>query len=484
LFSTTYGFFAQNDFKISSRLTLNLGLRYDILKPAVEKYGRMSNFVPDLDKEIVADDRTIPNLSSLLAQAGLTNIVGKASDYGLPKSLVFTQYKNIGPRFGLAWRPLGGNRLVLRGGYGIYWSNFSQQNNIRIDLADSFPFALTQLFSRQVNNPNALTLANPYPSATGNFNGVTNTNGFDVHAPSQYLQAWNFTVEREIGRGSAIEVAYTGSKGTHLVRRYDVNQPFYDPALRMPNGQFPRPYAGVSSINYYWFGGNSIYNAATFTFRKRFAKGLFYRVNYTYGKAIDSGSQALGSGAGGITGAQNSRDMGAERGRSDFDRGHSFSMDGSWELPFRGRFTRGWQIAGSGRAYTGAPFTPQVSNVNLNLGQANRPDRIAKGTLANPSTDQWFDLSAFPQVPSGAYHFGNTGRNILDGPGLVAINASLYKNIKLNEWGTLQARWEVFNALNHANLMLPNVFVNQVNGGTITAAGDGRSMQFGLRLRF
>ena len=485
MFTTSYGFFAQDDFKISSRLTLNLGVRWDILKPPEEKYGRVSSFVPEVGKIVVGDDSTVPNLNSLAAQLGLTGNIGTAKQYGLPRSLVYTNYTNLAPRFGLAWRPLGGNRMVVRGGYGMYWSNFSEQNSIRIDEEDSLPFAITERYNRQTNNPYAVTLSNPFPAALGSYSAVGGgASGYDAHAPSQYMQSWNLTLEREIGRGLAIEAAYTGSKGTHLVRRFDINQPFYEAALRLPNGTFPRPYPALGSINYYWFGGNSIYNAATFTLRRRFDHGLFYRVNYTYGKSIDSGSQAMGSGAGGYSGAQNSRDIGAERGRSDWDRGHSFTIDGSWELPFHGRFARGWQIAGTGRAYTGSPFTPQVSNVNLNLGQANRPNRIAKGTLANPSANMWFNLSAFPQVPTGAFAFGDSGRNILDGPGMEAINTALYRNLRIGERCSAQVRWEAFNVLNHANLNIPIVYVNQVNSGTITGAGSGRSMQFGLRLRF
>jgi len=485
MFTSSYGFFAQDDFKASSRLTLNVGVRYDILKPPEEKYGREASFNPDLGKIIVADSSTLPNLSSLLAQLGLSpNLFGTAQQYGLPRSLVYTNYGNVGPRFGLAWRPFGGNRMVVRGGYGIYWSNFSEQNNIRIDLSDGVPFALTQIFNRQLNNPYALTLSNPFPAGLGSYSGVGGSAGYDPHAPSQYLQSWNLTLEREIGRDLAIEVAYTGSKGTHLVRQYDINQPFYNPALQLPNGTFPRPYAGLNTINYYWFGANSIYTAGTFTLRRRFNHGLFYRINYTYSKSIDDGSQVRASGAGGYTGAQNSQDIRAERGRSDWDRGHSFTGDGSWELPFRGRVAHGWQLAGSGRAYTGAPFTPQVSNVNLNLGQANRPNRIAKGTLPNSSPTAWFNLSAFPAVPTGTYKFGDSGRNILDGPGLESINVALYRNLPIRERFTVQVRWEAFNVLNHANLNIPIVYVNQVNGGTITGAGDGRSMQFGLRLKF
>ncbi len=484
LLTSAYGVFVQDDFKVSSKVTLNLGVRYDILKPPLEKYGRASSFIPELGQVIIADNKMVPNLDSLLSQVGLTGRIGLAKDNGLPRTLVNTQYGNVGPRFGMAWRPFGSSRMVVRGGYGMYWTSMATQSGLRQDISDVFPFALSQSFSRVASNPDALTFANPFPDGRGNFSGTTNATGIDVNAPSQYMQSWNLTAEREIGFGAAVEVAYAGSKGTHLARKYDLNQPYYSPAMRLPSGAFPRPYAGFNSINYYWFGGNSSYNSGMITLRKRFAKGLFYRINYTYSKSIDSGSQAWGSGLGGITGVQNSRDIGAERGRSDWDRGHIFTVSGSWEIPLRQKFLRGWQLAGSGRAYTGRPFTLQVSNVNLNLGGANRPDRIAKGTLANPTSDAWYDVSAFPQVPAGSYRYGTSGRNVLDGPGTISINTSLYKNFSLSEAGKMQVRWEVFNVMNHASLQLPNVNVNQANAATITAAGDGRTMQVALRWTF
>lgn len=484
LFTTFYGFFAQDDFKLSSRLTLNLGLRYDILKPPLEKYGRESNFVPELGKVIVADDSTVPNLPDLLNLTGMNGRLGVASDYGLPKSLVNTRYRNLSPRIGLAWRPTGDSRMVVRGGYGIFYGG-TMQNDIRQDLADIFPFVLSQTFNRVTKDPNGLTLADPFPaSGNGKYAGVTNTSGFDVNAPSSYLQSWNLTVEREIGWKSAIEIAYAGSKGTHLGRKFDINQPYFDPALKLPNNTYPRPYAGVNTVNYYWFGGNSIFNAGTITLRRRFAGGMFYRANYTYSKSIDNASQLAGTSDGGYAGAQNARDMRAERGRSDWDMGHSFSMNLSWESPFHSTLLRGWQIAGTGRAHTGQPFTPRVNNVNLNLGEANRPDRIAKGMLPSPNVDGWFDLAAFPAIPTGTYRFGNSGRNILDGPGFVSINSSLMRNFRVGESARLQARWEVFNVMNHPNLALPNVFVNANNGAAITAAGNGRTVQFALRLMF
>jgi hypothetical protein len=134
--------------------------------------------------------------------------------------------------------------------------------------------------------------------------------------------------------------------------------------------------------------------------------------------------------------------------------------------------------------YTGQPFTPRTSNVDLNLGEANRPDRIAKGRLKDRTPDRWFDLAAFPVVPRGSYRMGNSGRNILDGPGMIALNVSLMKKFRIREKDFVQFRGEAFNLTNHPNFHQPNNNVNAINGAVITQADPARLFQFGLRYQF
>src|SRR5207245_1455742 len=133
-------------------------------------------------------------------------------------------------------------------------------------------------FTGSTANPNLLTVANPFPDSLAKISGTTTSNGFETNPPSPYLQSWNFTIERELARGVAIETPYSGSKGTHLGRKYDVNQEVRTPA------SVTRPYGAWGDVEYYTFGGNSSYNAATVTLRKRFDHGVFFRANYTFGK--------------------------------------------------------------------------------------------------------------------------------------------------------------------------------------------------------
>src|SRR5262249_41572914 len=232
-----------DDYKVLQNLTLNLGLRYEIQRMPYEQDGQFTNYIPAPGKVILASSKTVPNLSSILAGAGLTGLVGVARDYGLPMSLVKTNYDNVAPRLGFAWRPFSDNHTVVRGGYGIFYTG-SRLSAIRTDFSGGFPFSISQTFTGSTTNPTPLTLSHPFPPPLSKFPGVTNTSGFEVNAPPPYLQSWNLTTERELVKGVAIEVGYSGSKGTHLGRKYDLNQVLRQPNLILPNGSYPRPYAG------------------------------------------------------------------------------------------------------------------------------------------------------------------------------------------------------------------------------------------------
>jgi hypothetical protein len=477
IYSTELGAFVQDDYKVLANLTLNLGLRYEIQKTPYEEYGQMTNYDPSIGMVLMGGDVTVPNWQSTVAGAGLTGLVGLASNYGLPKSLVNTNYDNFAPRIGFAWRPFGNNRTVVRSGYGIFYTG-SRLSAMRTDLAGGFPFAVSQTFTGSTSNPALLTLANPFPASLAKDSGVTTANGWEVNAPSPYLESWNFTIEREVGKGVAIEAGYTGSKGTHLGKKYNLNQEIRTPTLTS------RPYPGYGEIDYYSFGSNSSYQAGTLTLRKRFEHGLFFRANYTYGKSIDNASGLNYAGAGGYEGAQDSQDLKLERGLSDFDIRQVFSMNFAWQIPFHQRLLRGWQLAGSGTAYSGQPFTPQLSGPSQDLGEATRPDRIASGTLPNPSANLWFNLGAFVTVPDSAYRFGNSGRNILEGPGATAINLALSKAFRIRERARAQFRWEAFNVTNHTNFNLPSDTLDKSNAGAITGNKPARVMQLGLRCDF
>jgi hypothetical protein len=222
-----------------------------------------------------------------------------------------------------------------------------------------------------------------------------------------------------------------------LPRRYDINQPYREFELRQL-----RPYVGFTTINIISDESNSIYNSGSVTIRRRFNRGLLARASYTYAKSIDESSNTGGTIQYNFANAQDSRNLKGERGRSDFDIGHMFSGLVSWELRWsRNVLLRNWQISTTSTNYTGPPFTPRLGTFDYTNGGASRPDRLGKGTLENPTADQWFDRTMFPAVPLGSYRFGTSGRNILDGPGTININAGLSRRFRFGESRALQVRW-------------------------------------------
>ena len=395
-------------------------------------------------------------------------------------------------------------------------------NDVRTSLGTGFPFSTNYSFSRVASNVNLLTLSNPWPASTATVTGTTTSAGLQLHAPTAYAQNYNLTIEHDIGGGHVLEVAYLGSKGTDLGRQYNINLPYRSAAWYMANGtNFPVAYPALSTINYWDFGSNSIYSAGQIMLRRNAGRGLFYRLGYTYSKSIDDASQLTGASTGGYSGALDPRNLRLERGRSDFDRGHIFTAMFSYQLPVgRGKFLLhdrgrvadgmfgGWQLSGTVMAATGQPFTVEDSSINANIGQSNRPNRLLEGTQitgagARGLNYPWFNPSAFVPTADCAsrtncspdqYGFlpfapGNSGRNILDGPGLFYSNIALFKKFSLGERRALQARYEVFNIFNHPNFQLPNRFYNETAAGIISGvrgvgAGGPRTMQFALKFIF
>jgi hypothetical protein len=439
----------------------------------------------------------------------------------LPQSLQYTNYRGIAPRVGLAWRPLGTDHTVIRTGYGIFHSGFIL-NDLRNGLDNTFPIVLAQNFAHTQNKPDSLPLANPWPQAIATLAGTTTAAGIQLHPPNQYMQSYNFTVEHEIGHNAVLEVAYVGSKGTHLGRQYNINQPFRSIANYEQFGtNLPVPFPPLGTITYWDFNANSIYNAGQITLRRQATGGFFYRLNYSYSKSIDNASQLSGASTGGYAQAIDARNLRLERARSDWDRGHVVQANFSWPVPIgagkklfvdSGKVLNGfigsWTLAGNAIFETGPPFTVEDSSINANLGESNRPNRLATGNNP-PGTGRkgvdfpWYTPGAFVPTATCAsrtncspdqYGFipfvpGNSGRNILDGSGTQNINLSLLKRWTVREQKWIQFRWEVFNIFNHPNFLLPNRNYNETSAGylnDVQASGQGgpRIMQFALRYEF
>ncbi len=522
---TNMGAYFSDDFKARANLTLNLGVRYEFLPAPTDRYNHLTNFVPSLGKVVLGFNDT--SVTGVIAEAGLTDRVTYAQAVGLPSALVNANYKNFAPRFGLAWTPFRDHKLVLRSGYGIFYTGILL-NPYRNSVQNTFPYAQTETYTHVAATPDLVTLANPFPAQLRVAGGTSTSAGIDVNAPTGYMQSWNLTIERDLGHGVSIEVGYVGSKGTHLGRLKDINLPrrtlaAYLASVAVVNLR-PFPFFN-GAINLYQFNSNSIYNSGQISLRKRGRGGTFYRLNWQYSKSIDDASQLSGASNGGlVAAAQDINNRRADRARSDWDVGHAVTASFSYPIPVgRGKtllttangivdgVMGGWQFAGTAFFATGQPITVQTAGTNLNLGDSQKPNRIATGIPVDiPGKKRgvdypWFDVNAFVAVPScisvakgcptdqygfQPFVYGNSGRNILDGPGRAYSNLSMMKNFRFQERKNILLRVECFNALNHPNFLLPNVNFNGSSAGLIigTQADGGRGgprvFQAGLRFDF
>jgi hypothetical protein len=451
--------FLQDDYKVTSSLTLNIGLRYEYNGVISEKYGRMSSFDP-----------TVPG-------GGL-----RVEDQnGLGNTLYKPDYKNFAPRFGFAWQPFHNGATVIRGGYGIFYNQTTTLNGF-YTLATNLPFRNPQTFTSTAANPIQLDV-NVFPaSLSANSNTAV---GINPYFPTAYAQQWSFDVERQLTTNLLVDVGYRGNKGTDLPLSYNPNQP-------LPGtGNAGRPFQNFGNITYYQDNGNSNFNSLQMKLEKRMSKGLSFLASYTYGKSIDEGSgTASGSDASG--GVQNSRNqLSGERGLSDFDVRNRLVLSPIWDIPFgaggrsiTAKLIQGWQLSGIFQAQSGRPFTANESgNISLTLQNADRPNVVA-GCNANsgPKTvNEWMNITCFSLPTSGT--FGDAGRNILTGPGLVDLDFALMRMFTITEKMHLQFRSEAFNLANHPNFQQPNATQNSASFGKITATSeDNREIQLALKL--
>ncbi len=479
-----YAFFGQDDWKVTPRLTLNLGLRYDFGSPAYELNNRLANFDPVAALSVSTPAEAMASLR-LATDGSLAD-----------RALVRANRKNFAPRVGFAYSPMA--NWVVRGGYGIYY-NLIDRIGSEDQLSLNPPFLVNFNFTSDAINP-ALNLGtgfapNTLDPSTVNLQRVQ-LRAANPNSSTPRIQQYSLGVERQIGRDWLAEIAYVGTRGAHLFTLRDLNQPLPGQTSLPRAARFPFPAFGL--IEYRDDNGISNYNSMEATLDKRFSRGWTLRAVYTLSKSLDNSFEHLTSG-GSNSFPQNARDLHSWYGPSDFDVRHRFVINGIWELPFgRGRtyfqkglgatLLGGWELTGDFNVRSGRPFTVTQSNDPLSLGSLSTtlPDVIGDPRVSSPTVDRWFNPNAFQLVTSSTNRFGTEGRNVLYGPSFASLDLSVHRRFGLGtETRYLDFRWEVFNALNRANFGLPNRTLNSSNVGTITTlAGDPRVMQFALRLNF
>jgi hypothetical protein len=494
-----------DDFRVTPKLTLNLGLRYDIFTPNVEQQDRLANF------NFASGQFVAPGMPGV-SRSG--NVV--------------TDLNNLAPRFGFAWTP-GSGKTVLRGGFGIFYDIQANQNDAQLAYNPTGLF-----FSQNFNNPPsspdlALSLSNGYPTPVyptlANPSGRASAAFFNNR--TSYIEEWNLNVERALSNSMVFQIGYVGTHGVKLAQLANQNQPvlpldtnFCGPALSNCNqANYGRPYfATVPDIGPIRAEGHnvgSITHGLQMKFEKRFSAGWSMLDSYTWQHTIGQTEENE------YLEPQNTHNPAAERGNNGPDYRHQFTSAWSYELPIGPNkrflagngpmrwFTGGWQLNGIIAMYSGEALTPLLSFDPTNTGSgAPRPDIIGDpNNFANatsvgcPSNSQslqcWYNPLAFA-VPglapgqSNAHLFGDARRGILRGPAQYNVDFSVFKDFNFNENKTLQFRAEFFNLFNTPEFGLPYAAVDTTGspgspglaGSISSTVHDPRQIQLALRLTF
>ena len=447
--------FVQDDWRVSSRLTLNAGLRYEYNAPAVDAADRMRIY-----------DR----------QSG--RLVDVGTD-GVSRAGVEPDRNNVAPRVGFSYDLTGEGDTIVEGGYGIYYNVGTLIETSALYFNPPF-FGIGLYFPSQTR---LLTLDDPFP---GQGIGTQPTiNSLDQRLRTAYAHQTSLGVQQSFA-ATTLDVRYVGSFGRDLVRKRNINQAVPGP------GDFSerRPLPQYGDILMVESGATSTYHALQVGAVRRAGSRLAFRASYTLAKSMDDQSAFLATDGNDNT-PQDSRNLATEWSLSDFDVRHRLVLTGSYLVPEfgLGAFGRGWQVSGVVSLQSGRPFTPRVSFDNSNSGNTgggtfayDRPNEVTGGTTPAGAAVASYDGRSFVVAPP--YTYGNAGRNILIGPSYAAVDAVVSRRLALGGRRALELRAEAFNLLNRTNLQLPDGFVDRPTFGQSLSAFPRRQFQLAARFTF
>ncbi len=439
--------FVQDDLQVNSKLTLNLGLRYQYDTAPTESHGRFANFNP---------------------------VTGDVDPAGTP--LFEAPKANFGPRIGIAYTPFASKQTVFRFGYGIFHSGIN-------------PAAAQTTPGNLVGISQSATFVSPgqgFPLLPVSFGGVgRNLAAFPKDYQAPYSENYNFNIQQGFGQNSVLQVGYVGNRGLHENPNQELNR--INPLTKL------RKYPQFGTISNFFNGANSNYNSLQTSFRKRLTQGLTFNVNYTWSHNLDQSGVVNGA----ASLPQDDAHFNLEYGNADYDVRHNLEFDYTYQIPGLPVVPKiiggGWQLNGMTVMRSGLPFNITCGCDPTRIGTATgRPDLVLGVPLRPDNFDlpgNQLNLAAF-KAPVG--HFGNLGRNVLSGPSAYNWDFSLFKNFKLNERNAVQFRAEMFNLFNipqfsnpQAAISAPATFGKSLS--TIPAVGgfgSNRQIQFALRYSF
>ncbi len=469
-----YMFFAQDDWKVTRKLTVNLGLRYELTSPWWEKHNNQSNLGispgPQFNQVILG---------------------GECGSNWSCRGLLETDTNNWAPRLGLAYQLTP--RTVLRAGAGIF---FAGQGSLGANsrMISNFPFYRSVTAQSTAARP-PFFLQNGVPAGFLG-DGKTppndlNWNVWQNRFPAPTVYQWNFALQRELFRDVTATAAYVGSSSTYLQGSYNWNGSAPGPfATERERRRIPQ-WNTVDLVSPF---GQSNYHGLDLEATKRFSRGFSFSAAYTWSHSIDNLPEQFGPGGGGL---MDFRNINLNRANSNFDVRHRFIATQVWAIP--GRYPNkvvaavlaGWQLSNMFSQQSGNNFTITVPNARQRLGATGIgnwwPDRLRDATLKNPTADRWFDQTAFasPRNPDGSWRLGNAGRSILTSQRLLNWDTGMMKNFALTERIGLQLRAEIFNLTNTPTLGEPISNFESPDFGKVRGTiSTPRQMQFALRLTF
>jgi hypothetical protein len=416
-------FFVQDDFKASSHLNLNMGLRYQYDGAPTEQHGIIANF----------DEQT-----GTLDKPGTTV-------FDAPKT-------EFAPRFGFAWSPFSAQKTVFRGGFGMFYSDFN--SGYAQFLPTNVPgFAHNY---EAVTSPAFPLVGFPATNISG-LTGTVSPYSFNKDWKNAYTEAWNFNIQQGLGQNMVLQIGYVGNRGLHFSTTADGNP--IDPAT----GQ--RGFPDFGEVTYYCACLITNYNALQVTFKRQLSNGLTFNVNYTFGKYLDD----VGTSFGPTAVAQNPANPRGEYGPSDYDARHVLEFNYSYDLPMPHSFPGwlgGWQLNGITSMQSGQPITALCSCDPTGIGDTTGRADIVPGVplyTGNPwpgsPTRPVINPAAFV-TPLGTGQFGDSGRNMLRGPALLNWDFSVFKKFKVRESQMLEFRAEIFNLFNTPEFSNPSADVS------------------------